>query len=145
MNRRLPIFCTSWIVVFGCAAAILSAAAGENDPARDGMREAIESQIDAFRRDDAAAAFALMAGDVRRRFSDPNHFLHVVRSAYEPLHRSASIVFLGRRTAGDEIVQQLLVKQEGGTWWFALYRMRREDGAWKSSGCVLVPTRGYRT
>lgn len=138
-------FCASWLAAIGCAAAILSAAAQENDPSRDGMREAIENQIDAFRRDDASAAFALMAGEVRRRFRGSNHFLDVVRPAYEPLHRSASLVFLGRHASGDEIVQQMLVKQKGGSWWFAFYRMRREDGAWRSSGCVLVPTRSFTT
>ncbi len=107
------------------------------------IRAVIHRQIDAFRRDDAHSAFALVSPGVQQAFGTPERFLETVRGAYRPVYRPASVAFLELVVMGDDVVQQVQLIDRSGAVWVAYYAMQRQkDGAWRTNGCHLTqPTR----
>src|SRR5688572_22317340 len=103
------------------------------------IRAVIHRQIDAFRRDDAHSAFALVSPGVQQTFGTPERFLDVVRMAYRAVYRPASVSFLELVVMGGEVVQQVQVTDRAGGVWLAYYAMQRQkDGSWRTNGCHLV-------
>src|SRR5207302_9291370 len=96
-------------------------------------------QIDAFKRDDARSAFALVSPGVQQAFRTPEKFLDVVRMAYRAMYRPAAVVFLDMLVMGEDVVQQVQVTDRSGLVWVAYYAMQRQrDGSWKTNGCHLT-------
>ena len=103
------------------------------------IRAVIHRQIDAFKRDDAQGAFALVSPGVRQAFQTPEKFLDVVRMAYRAVYRPAAVVFMDMLVLGGDVVQQVQVTDRAGLVWVAYYAMQRQvDGSWKTNGCHLV-------
>jgi len=103
------------------------------------IRAVIHRQIEAFRRDDAHSAFALVSPGVQQAFGTPERFLETVRAAYRPVYRPASVAFLELVVMGDDVVQQVQVIDRSGAVWVAYYAMQRQkDGAWRTNGCHLA-------
>ena len=107
------------------------------------IRAVIHRQIDAFRRDDAKGAFALVSPGVQEAFGTPERFLDAVRADYRAVYRPASVSFLDLIVMGGEVVQQVQVVDRSGATWVAYYAMQRQkDGSWRTNGCHLIqPTR----
>ena len=135
----------NWRSVFSCLALALCISQAK---AADGritssdlaeIRQVIHRQIDAFRRDDAQGAFALVSPSVQHSFRTPQRFLDVVRMAYRAVYRPASIVFLDLLMMSGEVVQQVQLTDRGGALWVAYFSMQRQsDGSWRMNGCHLV-------
>lgn len=103
------------------------------------IRAVIHRQIDAFKRDDAQGAFALVSPGVQQTFRTPQKFLDVVKAAYRAVYRPANVSFLELLVMGDDVVQQVRLTDRAGTVWVAYYAMQRQsDGSWRTSGCHLV-------
>ena len=103
------------------------------------IRAVIHRQIDAFRRDDAHGAFALVSPGVQRAFGTPERFLDTVRMAYRAVYRPNSVAFLDLVVMGAEVVQPVQVVDRTGATWVAYYAMQRQkDGSWRMNGCHLV-------
>jgi len=103
------------------------------------IRAVINRQIDAFRRDDAQEAFALVSPGVQQTFGTPERFLDVVRVSYRPVYRPAAVAFLGLTVMGQDAVQQVQITDRSGAVWLAYYAMQRQrDGSWRTNGCHLV-------
>jgi Domain of unknown function (DUF4864) len=86
---RLIFALMSWILSFTACAH----QGGLAPIDRTTIRTVIERQLDAFRRDDAASAFAFASPEIQAAFSTPEDFLAVVKTFYEPVYRP-------RRTGG---------------------------------------------
>ena len=123
----------------------LSAGAAERVTGDDAaqIRAVIHRQIDAFRRDDARSAFALVSPGVQQEFGTPERFLDTVRTSYRAVYRPASVSFLELVVMGGDVVQQVQVTDNAGSVWVAYYAMQKQkDGSWRTNGCHLVqPTR----
>jgi hypothetical protein len=103
------------------------------------IRTVISRQIEAFRRDDAKAAFALVSPGVQHSFGTPERFLHVVRTTYRAVYRPANLSFLDLVVIGSDVVQQIHVTDHTGGLWVAYFSMQRQrDGSWRMNGCHLV-------
>jgi hypothetical protein len=103
------------------------------------IRAVINRQIDAFRRDDAQGAFALVSPGVQHSFGTPERFLDVVRMAYRAVYRPANLQFLDLMVIGGDVVQQVQVTDHAGGVWVAYFSMQRQrDGSWRMDGCHLV-------
>jgi hypothetical protein len=103
------------------------------------IRAVIHRQIDAFRRDDAHGAFALVSPGVQQSFGTPERFLDAVRSSYRAVYRPQSVAFLELVVMGNDVVQPVQVTDRSGTLWVAYYAMQRQqDGTWRTNGCHLV-------
>lgn len=103
------------------------------------IRGVINRQIDAFRRDDARGAFALVSPEVQQAFRTPDEFLEMVRAAYRAVYRPAAVLFLDLIVMGEEVVQPVQVTDTAGQVWVAYFAMQRQkDGSWRTNGCHLV-------
>lgn len=136
-----------------CVAALLAfapffAAAQQAVPPEDAraVRAVIEAQLDAFRRDDAAQAFALATPDIRERFGDAATFLDMVRQSYAVVYRPQSVSFEEPLLLEGELVQPVSLTDAQGRAWIAIYPMQRQpDGSWRTNGCRLARLAGTRT
>ena len=103
------------------------------------IRAVIHRQIDAFRRDDARGAFALVSPGVQQAFGTPERFLDAMRSSYYAVYRPQTVAFLELVVMGGDVVQQVQVTDRSGSVWVAYYAMQRQkDGTWRTNGCHLV-------
>jgi hypothetical protein len=103
------------------------------------IRAVINRQIDAFRRDDAPGAFALVSPEIQQAFGTPDKFLESVRLAYRAVYRPAAVVFRDLVVMGDDVVQQVDLTDRSGHLWIAYFAMQRQrDGSWRTNGCHLV-------
>jgi hypothetical protein len=103
------------------------------------IRAVIHRQIDAFRRDDARGAFALVSPGVQEVFGTPERFLDAVRSSYRAVYRPQTVAFLELVVMGADVVQPVQLTDGSGTVWVAYYAMQRQqDGTWRTHGCHLV-------
>lgn len=103
------------------------------------IRGVIHRQIDAFRRDDARGAFALVSPGVQQTFGTPERFLDTVRTAYRAVYRPSAVSFLELVVMGGDVVQPVQVTDHTGVVWVAYYAMQRQkDGSWRTNGCHLV-------
>ena len=104
------------------------------------IRAVIHRQIEAFRRDDARGAFALVSPGVQEAFGTPERFLDEVRVSFRAVYRPSAVSFLGLRLIGGaDAVQQVRLTDRSGVVWHAYYAMQRQkDGSWRTNGCRLV-------
>ena len=127
--------------------ASLAAAAQAAIPAADAraVREVIEAQLDAFRKDDAARAFSLAAPGIRETFGSADRFMEMVRSSYAVVYRPASVVFDAPVDIDGLVVQPVRLVDAQGRAWIALYPMERQpDGSWRTNGCQLSRVAGQQ-
>jgi Domain of unknown function (DUF4864) len=91
------------------------ATASAEDMTAASSRALIERQLDAFERDDAAAAYALAAPTIKDMFSDADHFIAMVRDHYAPVYRHRSAEFGAFKESGnDASLEATLVDQDNG-------------------------------
>lgn len=113
------------------------------DPAPDAaasasIRGIIRDQMAAFRRDDAAAAFADASPFIQQKFGHPDLFLDLVRNAYAPVYRPRKVEFRDLVQTEAGLDQRVFVIGPDGRAYLAHYLMQRQpDGTWKINGCVL--------
>jgi hypothetical protein len=126
------------ILCLGFAAPVVAQPAPIGEDLAE-IRAVIHRQIEAFRRDDAREAFALVSPDVQETFGTPERFLDAVRVSYRAVYRPAAVVFLDLTVMGHEAVQRVQLTDGAGHVWVAYYAMQRQrDGSWRTSGCHLV-------
>ena len=136
--RRLAALFAALVSVLIAGPGLAGGAVTGDDAAE--IRAVIHRQLDAFRRDDARAAFALAAPAVQKTFGTPEKFLDVVRASYRAVYRPASVSFLAMQVLDGDVVQPLRVTDRSGRVWAAYYAMQRQkDGSWRTSGCYLAP------
>jgi len=103
------------------------------------VREVIEAQLDAFRRDDAEQAFSLATPAIRATFGSAEIFMAMVRAQYAVVYRPGSVSFDPPVYAGGELVQPVRMTDGSGRSWMALYPMEKQpDGRWRINGCQLA-------
>ena len=120
-----------------CLLGAPAARAGDG-PVAAAAQAVITSQLEAFEREDGAAAFNLAAPEVRALFSDPGTFMAMVQHGYLPVYRHRSYEFGTGREADGKFAQTARVIDAQGVPWNALYTLERQpDDSWKITGCVL--------
>jgi hypothetical protein len=121
----------------GAALAGQPADASASD--RGAIQSVIAAQIEAFRHDDADAAFAAAAPDIQSRFGTPEAFLGIVRKLYQPVYRPRSFAFGALATEDGELIQKVEIVGPDGVRQTARYSMvKLPDGTWHIAGCELV-------
>jgi hypothetical protein len=134
------------VIVLALCAAALAARADSglvSRPDQAAIHLVIQNQIEAFKRDDGAAAFAFAAPRLRAIFADPENFMRMVRSDYQPVYRPSHYAFRGLEMIDGKLIQPVFVIGPSGVPVTALYIMERQaDGSWRIGGVVLVPEPG---
>jgi hypothetical protein len=121
---------------------ILLLPAGRPAAAADDVANAqsvIRAQEEAFRRDDAAAAYSYAAPGIQQIFPQADIFMSMVQHAYTPVYRHKSFEFGEAQTAGGQVAQRVHIVDDNGEAWEALYTLEQQpDGSLKIVGCVLL-------
>ena len=121
----------------------LSAGAQEAVSPADGtaIGRVIAAQIEAFRHDDADAAFAFATPGIQEKFGDSARFLEAVKQAYPQVYRPRSFKLLDRGSEGGHVTQRVEIVGPDGRLVTAVYDMSRQaDGSWRIDGCRLEKT-----
>jgi Domain of unknown function (DUF4864) len=124
------------VLFLGSTAAAAQSAVSPGDARA--VREVIEAQLDAFKKDDAARAFSLATAAIRERFGSADNFLEMVRTSYAVVYRPRSVLFEAPVLIDGQVVQPVRMTDAEGRGWVALYPMQRQpDGSWRTNGCQL--------
>ncbi|WP_421707783.1 DUF4864 domain-containing protein [Algihabitans sp.] len=102
------------------------------------IRLVIESQLEAFRRDDGAEAFSYASPSIQRRFRSAEVFMQMVQTGYPQVYRPRSVEFEDLDFAEDRAVQGIFLVGPDGRGARALYFMEMQpNGGWKIDGVQL--------
>ena len=127
----------AFILVTALLIGLAAPARAANDVAT--AQAIINSQIEAFGRDDAAKAYSYAAPAIQSLFPQPDIFLSMVQRSYAPVYRHKSFKFGEARVADGRIAQRVHIRDTEGVPWEALYTLELQpDGSVKISGCVLL-------
>lgn len=122
---------------------LAGAAQGPSKADAAAIRAVIEGQLAAFRHDDGARAFAYAAPEIQRQFGSPEAFMRMVRQGYAPVYRPGQVIFQPLLGQDGAWVQPLVITDEDGRAFVALYQMERQpDGSWRIGGVRLFATKG---
>ena len=142
----MPTFHRLLVPLFLLAGLILGFGARADEvPAAD--REAIQgiitSQIEAFRRDDGAAAYGYASPSIQGLFPTVEQFMGMVRNGYMPVYRPRSVTFGATEASPSGPMQKVFLTGPDGRNWVAIYSLERQpDGTWKINGVRLVEEDG---
>jgi len=111
-----------------------------SDGDRAAIRQVIESQLAAFKRDDGAAAYAFATPMIQQKFGTAEHFMTMVRTAYPAVYRPKAVEFRELASSDDMgVMQKVFFVGPDGAGVLAFYQMERQpDGSWKISGCFVT-------
>jgi hypothetical protein len=109
-----------------------------SDADRAAIRQVIQGQVDAFRRDDGSAAFGYASPTIQGMFGTPEIFMDMVRQGYQPVYRPRTFDFREIVTLHGQPAQTVDVIGPDGRPVTAIYPMRQlPDGTWRIDGCFL--------
>ena len=112
---------------------------------RAAIRAAIEGQMDAFRRDDGAAAFGFATPHIQAMFGTPENFLSMVRRGYAAVYRPRNVEFGEIVGAPENPVQLVHLIGPDGEAVIAAYEMAHQHVGWRINGCMLLRPPGQST
>ena len=125
-------------LIVGLATAALAQQPDVSAADRAAIRDIIQSQVDAFRRDDGDAAFGYASPSIQGMFGEPDTFMEMVRQGYRPVYRPKVFDFREIVSLHGEIAQKVHVVGPDGRPVTALYPMTQlPDGSWRINGCYL--------
>ena len=128
-----------FLALLGALLALaLPAEAQVSEPDRSAIRDVIERQIEAFRRDDGEAAFGYASPAIQGMFGSPDTFMDMVRQGYRPVYRPRAVEFREIVTLQGMPTQKVHVIGPDGRPVTAFYPMSRQaGGSWRIEGCYL--------
>jgi hypothetical protein len=105
------------------------------EPAIEGT---IQSQIDAFLKDDFVTAFTFATPNLRTMFRTPENFGAMVRQGYPMVWRPEDVTFGDLRSIAGGLYQMVIVKDAAGDMHYLDYRMEMIDGEWRIAGVQIL-------
>ena len=106
----------------------------------------IRDQITAFQSRDHDRAFSHAAPVIRNIFKTTDRFIGMVKGGYLPLYDPENYIFGRNIEIGGKIHQELIVTDQSGKQWQAVYTLQKQpDGSWKITGVKMDPYQGATT
>jgi hypothetical protein len=131
-------FLVQLVLLLGLATAVSAQEPTVTAADRAAIRQVIEAQIEAFRRDDGAAAFGYASPTIQGMFGDPDIFMDMLRQGYQPVYRPRVFDFREIVDLHGQPAQKVHVIGPDGRPVTAIYPMRQlPDGSWRIDGCFL--------
>lgn len=107
------------------------------------IRTVITRQLEAFRQDDAVAAFAFASPMIQVKFGTPEVFLQMVKTAYRSVYRPRYVAFKDLLMSQGVPTQPVFLIGPDRVPVTAMYIMQKQpDGEWKIDGCYLLAAKG---
>lgn len=126
---RVLLFCLAM------ALPVAPAQAQDRDPAIQGV---IQSQIEAFLKDDFATAFTFASPAIKGIFGTAERFGMMVRQGYPMVWRPADVQFLELRERAGQPVQRVMITDASGTVFLLDYEMIAAGEGWQINGVQVV-------
>lgn len=105
------------------------------------FQSVIKNQIAAFLNDDAKTAYSFASPSIQGKFPSQDLFFEMVKKAYQPVYRPGNFAFGRSKTAGDQIIQEVLITGPDGKDSTAIYLMQKQpDGSYKINGVQILQT-----
>ncbi len=104
-----------------------------------GIESTIQSQIDAFRKDDFGRAFTFASPSIQGMFGTPENFGAMVRNGYPMVWRPSDVVYGDLREIAGNLWQKVIVQDAQGQTFVLDYQMVQVDGAWRIAGVQILP------
>jgi hypothetical protein len=117
--------------------------AAQSDADRAAIESVIESQLQAFLRDDGVTAYSFAAPNITSRFPTAEIFMQMVEQGYPQVYRPRSYRFGPLTEKPGHLEQAVEIVDSEGEYWTALYTLELQpDGSWKITGCYLLKSLG---
>lgn len=120
------------------AVFLATAAVAQEEP----IQSTIQSQIDAFLKDDFATAFSFASPNIKMFFGTPENFGQMVRQGYPMVHRPSDVRMLDLRDVGGRLWQRVMVTDQQGRTHMLDYQMIETPEGWQINGVQLLPSVG---
>lgn len=129
------------ILTFCLGGAALAQKTASPEPASPASIDSIvKAQLDAFQRNDGAAAFSWASEFIQKQFGTAEIFMQMVKSSYPIVYKHRRALFLDVVDIGGITVQRVVFEDEQGRTLMAHYPMiRNKNGEWRINGCYLLP------
>lgn len=132
---RVLAFC---LILFATAVGGPAAAVDVPEAERRAIRAVVGAQLEAFQRDDGAAAFGYASPGIREMFETAERFMTMVRRGYAPVYRPQRVEFRELVVFRGRLTQRVYLVGPDGAPVIANYLMERQaDGHWRIDGCIL--------
>ena len=106
------------------------------------IEETINSQFDAFRADDFAAALEFATPNLQRFFQSPENFRSMVSNGYPMVQNPAEVRFLDRRADGTRFFQVVQVVDPKGVTHLLGYLMEQTEDGWRIGAVQIIDAPG---
>ena len=102
------------------------------------MRSGVTQQLDAFKRDDSAAAYSFAAPNIRQIFPSATDFMTMVKTGYPVVYRSTNVTFGDMKAEAAGFRQEVFLTDPSGQSFIASYTLERQaDGSLKITSCSI--------
>jgi hypothetical protein len=119
----------------------LAQATSEAD--KSAIQSTIRNQLEAFKRDDGAAAYSFAAPNVQAVFPTVDSFMAMVKQGYQPVYRPQSYAFRDLEVMDGRLSQTVEIVGPDNEFWTAVYTVEKQpDGVWRITGCRIIKTPG---
>jgi len=128
-----------------CSLSSLVVLAQEKTDDEIAIQSVIRDQLSAFQIGDHERAFSHAAPTIKQIFKSTDNFIGMVKNGYAPLYAPETFTFSRSLTQGDTMYQEVLVTDQNGKQWQAVYTLKQIDGVWKITGVKMDPYQGAST
>jgi hypothetical protein len=106
------------------------------------IRSTIQSQLDAFQKDDFARAFSFAAPNIKGIFGTADNFGLMVQQGYPMVHRHGAVQMLELRKVAGNLWQRVMITDAGGRTHLLDYLMVETPEGWQISAVQLLDSPG---
>ena len=110
----------------------------EADADPKAMQSVIDRQLDAFQKDDFAAAMEFASPGIKRYFGTPEIFGRMVTQGYPMVWRPGSVEYLEDRVESGVHFQRVRITDQEGRVHVLDYRMTQTPDGWRINGVTIL-------
>jgi hypothetical protein len=126
-----------WLIII---AVLVTPVTVEAEPDGQAFQSVIQSQLEAFQRDDGTAAFAHASPMIKGMFRTADNFMRMVMTGYPQVYRPRSVDFGAVIEYRGQPTQLVYLTGPDGDAVIAYYQMQQQpDGTWQINGVYLEP------
>jgi hypothetical protein len=106
----------------------------------DPIQNTIQSQLDAFVKDDFATAFTFASPMIKGMFGTAENFGMMVTQGYPMVHRPSAVKMLELRTVAGNLWQRVMITDVEGRTHLLDYMMVETPEGWQINAVQLLPS-----
>jgi hypothetical protein len=124
-------------------ALLLATTATAQETEKPAIISTIQSQFNAFSKDNFEQAFTYASPFIKSLFGTPKNFGVMVSRSYPMVHRAEDVRFLELRSVAGKLHQKVQVRDAEGRIHFLDYEMIPGENGWEINGVQLIKATGF--